>query len=227
VLTVRIIPRLELCSDVVVKEASNLQHLGADELWFWGCHSDMERSNLKSSREALSVPITVACAPRIAEVERALDAGADRVLVPAHESSLIENIAKRFGECACSVALRTEEAASGAMRYRIDLERGGNLGRDPLRWAQQAVECGAGEVVLSAFDKQGARRAPGAELTAMVSAAISVPLVAAGLLAESEFYEALGAGADAVQSDALGKDGACSLPTVKRNLAELGVQVRP
>lgn len=225
-LSVRIIPRLELSAADTLGSADELQQAGADEMWFWGFGGAGSGETLGALRRSLCVPITLACAPRLSEIEAGFAAGADRVLLPAHELELIERVTRRHGEGACSAALRTESGAGGAPRYRVG-GRSQADDRDPLTWARRAVESGAREVVLSQVDGAGRRRPPSADLTARVSAGLEVPLVTAGLDACDEVYEALAAGACAIQSDTLSKSGESSLGKLKRELALLGVLVRP
>ena len=172
-LSVRIIPRLELCGTSTIESAGELQQAGADEVWFWGFGGSDDRATLTTLRDELCVPITVACAPRMSEIDEVFATGADRVLVPAHELELIERITRQHGEGSCSAALRTEENAENEVRYRVDAGRASE-GRDPLPWAQRAIESGATEIVLSQVDRDGRRRAPDTDVTALLSAAIDV-----------------------------------------------------
>ena len=226
-LTVRVAAGLELGSPTLVAEACAYQQAGADELFLWGSVTTDSGSGLADLRAELALPLTVACGPDQGAVEAVFEAGADRVVLPAHELELLELLAARHGRAAVSAALRVEERAPGDARYRIGREQGERSGRDPLQWARRAAEHGAGEIALSAVDRNGARSAPSSALTATLSAGIELPLCVGGLLGAEEFYEALAAGAAAVQTNALDARGENGISAAKLHLAELGIQVRP
>ena len=101
-------------------------------------------------------------------------------------------------------------------------------GRDAVEWARRACELGAGEVLLTSFDRDGTREGYDLDLLRTVSRGVPVPVIASGGAdTPAHLKHALDAGADAVLAASIFHDGNHTVGGVKRALAALGVAVRP
>jgi len=100
-------------------------------------------------------------------------------------------------------------------------------GRDVLEWAREGVERGAGEILLTSMDRDGTSDGYDLELTAAVSGAVSVPVIASGGAGQLEHLaEALRAGADAVLCASIFHFGQFTVAQAKAHLAAAGIAVR-
>jgi imidazole glycerol-phosphate synthase subunit HisF len=133
------------------------------------------------SRE-LFIPLTVGGGIRTeADAAAALDAGADKVGVNSAalaDPALLTRLASRYGSQAVVVAIDAKQS-----RDRFDVfARSGSAstGRDAVEWAMEAEARGAGEVLLTSIDRDGTRAGFDCDLTAAVSTAVSIPVIASG-----------------------------------------------
>jgi imidazole glycerol-phosphate synthase subunit HisF len=133
------------------------------------------------SRE-LFIPLTVGGGIRTeADAAAALDAGADKVGVNSAalaDPALLTRLASRYGSQAVVVAIDAKQS-----RDRFDVfARSGSAstGRDAVEWAIEAEARGAGEVLLTSIDRDGTRAGFDCDLTAAVSTAVSIPVIASG-----------------------------------------------
>ena len=100
-------------------------------------------------------------------------------------------------------------------------------GRDVVEWAAEAVERGAGEILLTSMDRDGTNNGYDLPLTSAVSEAVSVPVIASGGAGELEHLaQALQAGADAALCASIFHYGQYTIPEAKAHLAAAGIQVR-
>jgi imidazole glycerol-phosphate synthase subunit HisF len=133
------------------------------------------------SRE-LFIPLTVGGGIRTeADAAAALDAGADKVGVNSaalSDPSLLTRLAARYGSQAVVVAI---DAKRNGTRFDVFARSGSaSTGRDAVEWAIEAEARGAGEVLLTSIDRDGTRAGFDCELTAAVSTAVSIPVIASG-----------------------------------------------
>jgi len=133
------------------------------------------------SRE-LFIPLTVGGGIRTeADAAAALDAGADKVGVNSAalaDPSLLTRLAARYGSQAVVVAIDAKRTGSG---FDVFARSGStSTGRDAVEWAIEAEARGAGEVLLTSIDRDGTRAGFDCELTAAVSRAVSIPVIASG-----------------------------------------------
>jgi cyclase len=133
------------------------------------------------SRE-LFIPLTVGGGIRAeADAAAALDAGADKVGVNSAalaEPALLTRLAARYGSQAVVVAI---DAKRNGARFDVFARSGStSTGRDAVEWAIEAEARGAGEVLLTSIDRDGTRAGFDCELTAAVSTAVSIPVIASG-----------------------------------------------
>ena len=133
------------------------------------------------SRE-LFIPLTVGGGIRAeSDAAAALDAGADKVGVNSAalaDPALLTRLAARYGSQAVVVAI---DAKRNGTRFDVFARSGStSTGRDAVEWAIEAESRGAGEVLLTSIDRDGTRAGFDCELTAAVSTAVSIPVIASG-----------------------------------------------
>jgi imidazoleglycerol phosphate synthase cyclase subunit len=250
VLTRRIIPCLDVSHGRVVKgirfqglrdagdpaeRAALYEDQGADEIVILDVSATPEgRGNqvetTRRVRERLGIPLTVGGGIRALEDAQALlEAGADKVSVntaAVHRPEILSNIAEHFGRQCTVLAI---DAARRDGRFEV-LIKGGREGTGigAIEWARQAVERGAGEILLTSWDRDGTREGYDLELIRKVADAVRVPVIASGGAAGPEHLkQAFDAGADAVLAASIFHDDELTVADVKRALGGLGVPVRP
>lgn len=113
--------------------------------------------------------------------EAAIEAGADKVSVNTAaltRPELITGLARRYGSQVVIVAIDAKRADG---RFEVYVRSGRDAtGRDAVEWAKEAAARGAGEILLTSIDRDGTKRGFDNELTAAVSAAVSIPVIASG-----------------------------------------------
>jgi imidazoleglycerol phosphate synthase cyclase subunit len=249
-LTKRIIPCLDVSHGRVVKgvrfqglrdagdpaeRARLYQEQGADEIVILDVSATPEgrghqHETVRRVREVLSIPLTVGGGVRTeADALALLEAGADKVSVntaAVDRPELLSEIAGRFGRQCCVLAV---DAAMRDGRFEV-LVKGGRegTGLNALEWARAAEARGAGEVLLTSWDRDGTRSGYDLRLTTAVARTVHVPVIASGGADTPEHVrEAFEAGADAVLAASIFHDGDLTVRDVKLHLLEHGVQVRP
>jgi cyclase len=215
--------------------AKHYEEEGADELVFLDITATREdRKTIVelASRSAEELFIPFAVGGGIGSVEDAqavLDAGAEKVSVNSaalREPELIEALANRFGSQCVVLAIDARRKAGGWEAYAA----GGSkpTGRDAVAWAQEGVERGAGEILLTSMDRDGTTDGYDLELTAAVAEAVGVPVIASGGAGElHHLLEALKAGADAVLCASIFHYGKYTVREAKEYLAAAGIPIRP
>jgi imidazole glycerol-phosphate synthase subunit HisF len=249
-LTKRIIPCLDVSHGRVVKGirfqgirdagdpvtlAMEYQRQGADEIVILDISATPEgrghqHETVRKVRKGLAIPLTIGGGVRSAEDAQALlEAGADKVSINSAavaDPSLIDAIASRFGSQCCVVAI---DAALREGVFEV-LVRGGRdgTGKDAVKWAVEAQERGAGEILLTSWDRDGTREGYDLPLTRAVAGAVHLPVIASGGADHAgHVAEAFAAGADAVLAASIFHDGDLTVGDVKLHLMEQGVVVRP
>jgi cyclase len=211
---------------------------GADEIVFLDISASAEeRATLlevaRRTAERLFVPLTIGGGVRTADdMGRALRAGADKVSVntaAVERPELLTEAAARFGsQCVVASidARRDESSASGSRVY----VRGGRTRTDldAVTWARQCADRGAGEILLTSIDRDGARTGYDIELTRTIVQAVGVPVIASGGAGSAtDVRDALRAGqADAALLAGILHDGLTTVGEIKRMLADEGIPVR-
>jgi imidazole glycerol-phosphate synthase subunit HisF len=252
-LTKRIIACLDVTAGRVVKgvrfvdlldagDPAELAHrhaaAGADEIVLLDITATHEgRKTLvdtvaRTARE-IFVPFTVGGGVRTAEDAAALfDAGADKISVNSAaiaDPSLIGAIGRSFGSQAVVVAIDARRG-DGAVETAEVYVNGGRkpAGRKVLEWAREAEDRGAGEILLTSMDADGTRNGFDCELTAVVSSALRIPVIASGGAGNAQhFADVFGAGcADAALAASIFHFGIADVRELKQELANQGVPVR-
>ncbi len=176
------------------------------------------------------VPLTVGGGVRsVDDAARLVDAGADKISVNSaalRDPSLITRLADRFGRQAVVVAIDVRRSGD---RYDV-LSRSGTIVErsDAVAWAQEAEARGAGEILLTSMDRDGTKRGFDCVLTAGVSGAVGLPVIASGGGGTHEDFAAvLTTGrADAALAASIFHGGETSVTALKRYLADRGLPVR-
>jgi len=253
-LTRRIIPCLDVKAGRVVKGTSFIQlrdagdpvelasfyyQEGADELVFLDITATPEgRDTLVDVVERISeqvfIPLTVGGGLRsLSDMRRMLTAGADKVAINTAavlNPALISEGATKFGSQCIVVAIDAKRIHNtNGPRWEVFIYSGQRpTGIDALDWARQAVELGAGEILLTSMDADGHRAGYDIELTCAVSEAVGVPVIASGGAGTLEdLYQALVLGkADAVLAASIFHYGTYSIRETKEYLAKRGIPVR-
>lgn len=185
-------------------------------------------------RDELSIPLTVGGGVRTVEDAGALlEAGADRVAVntaAVERPALLREISSRFGaQCAVLALDASRDGAHGCASGFEVLTHSGRrrTGLDAAEWARRAAELGAGEILLTSFDRDGTRSGYDLALIGAVRGAVVVPIVASGGGANpGHMRAAVDAGADAVLAASIFHQGDWSVGRLKDRLQQLGVAVR-
>ena len=184
---------------------------------------------IRAVRERLSIPLTVGGGVRdVEDAGRLLDAGADKVSVntaAVRDPDLLPAMAERFGR-QCTV-LSVDAARTGEgheVRVASGAER---TGLDALQWAARGVELGAGEVLLTSWDRDGTREGYDTELLSAVSARVPVPVVASGGASEPRHLaEAARCGATGLLAASIFHYAEHRISSLKAYLGACGVEVR-
>ncbi len=238
-----------------VELAAHYDREGADELVFLDITATHERRETivalaRRTADEVFVPFTIGGGIRsVADAQAVLDAGADKVSVNSaalERPQLIDELAGVFGAQCVVLAIDAKAQArpaatngarpSGTEGVDLGLERtweayvaGGRTlaGRDVLGWAREATERGAGEILLTSMDRDGTSDGYDLKLTAAVSDAVGVPVIASGGAGELEHLaEALNAGADAALCASIFHYGQHTIGEAKEHLERAGIPVR-
>lgn len=180
----------------------------------------------------LFIPLAAGGGIRTLEDAKAvLDAGADKVSINSAallQPQLIATLAGIYGSQAVVVAIDARRASRPG-HYEVLSRSGTQLARtDAVEWAREATDRGAGEILLTSIDRDGTRRGFDCALTAAVSAAVSIPVIASGGAGSIDhFAEVFTEGrADAALAASIFHERDHSVRTLKRSLAERGIPVR-
>jgi cyclase len=248
----RIIPCLDVTNGRVVKgvkfqelrdagdpveSAKAYDAQGADELVFLDITASSDGRGIMHDVVARTaaqcfMPLTVGGGLRsLEDIERMLKAGADKVSLNTSaikDPQLIAAASNRFGAQCIVVAVDARREPDGKS-WRVFTHGGRNPTElNAISWARQAVELGAGEILLTSMDRDGTKIGYDCELTRGVSDAVSVPVIASGGAGElSHFADALIEGhASAVLAASLFHFGTLTMSQVKDHLAARNIAVR-
>jgi cyclase len=248
----RVIPCLDVAAGRVVKGVNFLDlrdagdpvelarvyyEQGADEITFLDVTATVEdRSTMyetvTATAEQVFIPLTVGGGVRSNEdVARLLGHGADKVGVNSAaiaRPELLGEIADRFGAQVLVLSLDVKRAPRTASGFVVTTHGGRTeTDLDALDWAREAIERGAGELLVNSIDADGTKQGYDLELVAAVRELSSVPVIASGGAgAVADFAPAVAAGADAVLAASVFHNGELTVADVKAALGEAGIAVR-
>jgi imidazole glycerol-phosphate synthase subunit HisF len=221
-----------------VELAAYYDREGADELVFLDITATHERRETiaqlaRRTADEVFVPFTIGGGIRSAtDAQAVLDAGADKVAVNSaalQRPELIDELAQQFGaQCVVLAVDAKSVSGNGETSWQAYVAGGRtSTGRDAVAWTREAVERGAGEILLTSMDRDGTTDGYDLALTAAVSEAVGVPVIASGGAGELEHLaQALAAGADAALCASIFHYGRFTIAQAKSHLASAGVPVR-
>lgn len=184
-------------------------------------------------RRRLGIPLTVGGGVRtIDDAARLLDAGADKIGINTAATTrpaLIREAADRFGTQCVVIAIDAARRGDAPGAWSVVVRCGEQRTQlDAVAWASEAAEQGAGEILLTSWDRDGTGSGYDLELIRAVAHAVTIPVIASGGAAgPGDLLAALRAGADAVLAASIFHDGQFSVGDVKSYLLRNGVEVRP
>lgn len=202
-LKLRLIPRLDIKGPNLVKGihleglrvmgdpqafATRYYEQGADELLYIDIVASLYgRNNLtdivRRTAQNVFIPITVGGGIRsVEDVKEILRCGADKVAIntaATKRPELITEVSRRFGSQCMVLSIEAQRIGPGQWEVFTDNGRE-KTGRNVLEWVEQAVELGAGEVLLTSVDQEGTRKGFDLELVHAVSTRVPVPVIACG-----------------------------------------------
>jgi cyclase len=253
-LKVRVIPCLDVRDGRVVKgvqfvslrdagdpveQARAYDEAGADELMFLDITASHEGRSaildvIARTAEVCFMPLSVGGGVRTVEDgRRLLRAGADKIAIntaAVEDPALISACADAFGSQAVVVAVDAKRNAAAQGGWNVFTYGGRrDTGLDAVVYAAEAVRRGAGEILLTSMDRDGARTGYDIQLLAAVNAVASVPVIASGGAGGAEhLIEAVKCGhADAVLAASIFHFGDLTISQTKAAMAAAGIPIRP
>lgn len=217
-----------------VESAAAYEDQGADEIVLLDVSATPEgRSNnldvVRAVRDRLSIPLTVGGGVRATDdAARLLEAGADKVGVntaAVERPDVITEMSLRFGAQCTVIAV---DAAARDDGWEVVVRSGKErTGLDVVEWCRKATALGAGEILLTSWDRDGTGDGYDLGLVARVSESVTVPVIASGGAAGSgHVIEAFRAGAGAALVASILHDGVTTVDSVKRDMLTAGIGVR-
>ena len=185
---------------------------------------------IRAVAHEIFLPLTVGGGIRSeADAEAVIDAGADKVSLNTaalRQPELITTLAGRYGSQAVIVAIDAKRAVDG---FAVFVRSGTtDAARDAVAWARQAEDRGAGEILLTSMDRDGTKVGFDCELTAAVSDAVNIPVIASGGAGTFDhFVDVFTAGhADAALAASIFHYAESSVSDLKQHLHVRGIPVR-
>ena len=251
-LVTRVIPCLDVAAGRVVKGVNFLDlrdagdpvelarryyEQGADEVTFLDVTATVEDratmyETVTATAEQVFIPLTVGGGVRSNDdVARLLGHGADKVGVNSAaiaRPALLGEIADRFGAQVLVLSLDVKRSPRSSSGFVVTTHGGRTeTDIDALDWAREAIERGAGELLVNSIDADGTKQGYDLELVAAVRQLSSVPVIASGGAgAVEDFAPAVAAGADAVLAASVFHNGELTVADVKAALNAEGIAVR-
>lgn len=250
----RIIPCLDVANGTTVKgvKFTNLRTIGdpvelgliyeeqgADELTFLDISASAEERAtvvelVERVADNLSIPFTVGGGiSTAADAKKLLGSGADKVSIntaAVQRPELIGEIANAWGSQCCVVAIDARAFTSPEQGRWEVLIKGGRVatGRDAFDWAKECVERGAGEILLTSWDRDGTLSGFDLDMVHTFARNLPVPVIASGGARDPESFVDVfkDASADAALAASIFHDGTYTIAQVKQRLRAAGVPVR-
>jgi cyclase len=218
-----------------VELAAHYDREGADEIVFLDITATHEKRDTiarlaRRTADEVFVPFTIGGGIRsVADAQAVLDAGADKVSVNSaalQRPALLDELARVFGAQCVVLAIDARSVRDG--RWEAYVAGGRHpAGREAVSWAREGVERGAGEILLTSMDRDGTSDGYDLALTAAVSDAVGVPVIASGGAGALEHLSAaLRAGADAALCASIFHYGRYTVAQAKAHLVASGIAVR-
>jgi imidazole glycerol-phosphate synthase subunit HisF len=222
-----------------VEVAARYESEGADELVFLDITASHEGRAImldvvRRTAEVVFMPLTVGGGIRsIDDIRDLLNAGSDKVSINSaavRDHEFVRQSARRFGSQCIVVNIDPKRVRrDGREVWEVHIN-GGRIGTglEAVAWAREVEQLGAGEIVLTSMDADGTKNGYDLEITAAVSQAVSIPVVASGGAGRPEhFADAILEGhADAALAAGIFHFGEFTIAQVKQYMSERGIPVR-
>jgi cyclase len=222
-----------------VEVAARYEAEGADELVFLDITASHEERDImldvvRRTAEMIFMPLTVGGGIRtIEDIRELLNAGSDKVSINSSavkDPELVRRAAKRFGSQCIVVNIDPKRVRhNGDEVWEVHIHGGRRpTGLEAVDWARQVEQLGAGEIVLTSMDCDGTKDGYDLQITAAVSGAVSIPVVASGGAGRPEHLaDAIQIGrADAALAASIFHFGEYTISETKRVMHQRGVCVR-
>ncbi len=222
-----------------VEIARRYDEQGADELTFLYITATSDNRDLilhiiEAVASQVFIPLTVGGGVRVPDdVRRLLNAGADKVSIntaAVFNPQVVKDAADRFGSQCIVVAIDAKQTVWGAQPKWEIFTHGGRkpTGIDAVEWAQKMQVLGAGEILLTSMDRDGAKSGFDLNLTRAVSDAVTIPVIASGGVGNLQHLAdgVQKGGADAVLAASIFHFGEYTVRQAKEVMQECGIEVR-
>jgi len=244
----RIIPCLDVDKNVVVKGvkfenlrvvgdpvelAARYEEEGADELVILDVTASIEDrktfiETVRAVCSTVTIPVTVGGGIKsLEDASRLFNAGADKVSINTGavlRPELITEISREYGRQATVVAIDAKRCGSS---WEVRIKAGKvPTGLDAIKWAREAIERGAGELLVTSIDADGTKEGYDIELYRRLKNFVRVPVIASGGAGKIEHFLEVLRVADAALAASLFHFRIVSIPELKRYLSERGIPVR-
>jgi cyclase len=217
-----------------VELAERYDAMGADELVFLDITATHEQRDTivelaRRTADNVFIPFTIGGGiRRVQDAQGVLDAGADKVAVNSAavaRPELVGELGDRFGSQCVVLAVDVKRVGD---HWEVFVAGGRTpTGLDAVEWIREAVERGAGEIMLTSMDRDGTEDGYDLALTTAVSDAVDVPVIASGGAGTLQHLaDALNAGADAALAASIFHYGQHTVGEAKAHLAAAGIPVR-
>jgi cyclase len=209
---------------------------GVDEILYMDSVATLYGRNniadvVRRTAEHVFIPMTVGGGLRsLEDVDKMMRAGADKVSVNTaaiRRPDFVREVARRYGSQAMVLSIEAKRRRDGS-GWEAYVDNGREkTGLDVLDWVRRAVDLGAGEILLTSVDREGMARGFDVELTAAVTRAVGVPVIASGGMGTpSHALEVIReGGADAVAMAYVLHYDACRLEAIREYLQANGVSI--
>ena len=210
---------------------------GADELTFLDVHATVDNRStmydlVTSCAEQVFIPLTVGGGIRqVDDVARLLGAGADKVSVGSAGISnpdLLNQIANRFGNQVLVISLDLKRSPATESGFVVTTHGGRQeTSLDALQWVREAIDRGAGELLVNSIDADGTREGFDSEMLEAIREISNIPVIASGGAGKAaDFPVAAAAGADAILAASIFHEGSVSIKDAKQALKAAGYETR-
>jgi len=223
-----------------VEVARRYDREGADEITFLDITASSDDREtivhvVEKVAEQVFIPLTVGGGIReVQDVRRMLNAGADKVAIntaAVFNPEFVKQASERVGSQCIVVAIDAKKVSEDGEENRWEIfTHGGRkpTGIDAIEWAIKMADYGAGEILLTSMDRDGTKIGFDLELTAAVSDAVSIPVIASGGVGNLDHLaDGVTKGkADAVLAASIFHFAEYSVEEAKRHMASKGIEVR-
>jgi len=222
-----------------VEVASRYEREGADELVFLDITASHEGRDIildvvRRTAEVIFMPLCVGGGIRnVDDIRALLNAGADKVSInsaASRDPEFVSQAARRFGSQCIVVNIDPKRVERDGREFWEVFINGGRVGtgREAVAWAREVERLGAGEIVLTSMDADGTQDGYDLEITAAVTAAVSVPVVASGGAGSPQHLAdaILLGGAEAALAASIFHYGQYTIQQTKQVMRDRGIPVR-